>query len=255
MDTENQGANPVTSSQVPIDQDKHRLPGAFSLFKPSVEGIVLNLGAYAALVLLPVLVFFAAGFIGGILQGTNSTTSSVFFVGVILFGLLVYLLFLPAYPYLQLKSARSEKVSFDQAFHTGLKYAWRFYGISLLVGLIIMIGILLFIVPGIIFIRWYLLSAYYLYDQEVSISEAMRLSKEQSKQFSGALWGVLGVQLLCIVPGFLPVIGFISDILLAMYSNAPAIRYVQIQKIVGGRSSAAPQARPNASLPPSPVQS
>lgn len=110
----------------------------------------------------------------------------------------------------------------------------RLFGLSLLTGLIIVVGLLLLIVPGLIFFRWYLLAPYFLIDKNLSITEAMAQSKAASQKNPGALWSLIGVTFLFMLPAFFtstPVLPLISIVLLTLYTFAPAIRYQEFKKV------------------------
>jgi len=76
----------------------------------------------------------------------------------------------------------------------------------------------LLIVPFFFAMRRYILAPYYMIDRGTGIRESLRQSAQDSKKFSGPLWGLVGVNLLSqIIP--------IADIL---YMCAPAIRYKEV---------------------------
>ena len=86
------------------------------------------------------------------------------------------------------------------------------------------------IVPGLFILKRYYLAAYYLIDEDLDITEAMRRSAADSKRYSSAVWGILGAQLLFAACLIIPILGFIAAlVLLAMYANAPAIRYLEFK--------------------------
>jgi uncharacterized membrane protein len=98
--------------------------------------------------------------------------------------------------------------------------------------LTVFIGLLLLIVPGIIFIRRYFLSHYALIDQDLSTGDSMRTSNELSKGRSMSIFGILGVDILIGIPSFIPFIGSIITFLLQVaYFCAPAIRYEQLKAL------------------------
>ena len=91
-------------------------------------------------------------------------------------------------------------------------------------------------------IRRYTLASYFLIDQNLGILEAMRRSSAATKGFSGAIWGLVGVQALIGAPGWIPFIGPILSAGTAMlYGCAPALRYEEFKAL-------------HTSLPAAPVQ-
>lgn len=92
-------------------------------------------------------------------------------------------------------------------------YAW----IAFLMGIIMMAGFLLLIIPGIIFSIWFSLSLYVFVFEEVKGMKALKRSKELVYGYWWPVFGRLFVFGLCAaVLGVLPLIGFLLNIFLAM---------------------------------------
>lgn len=138
---------------------------------------------------------------------------------------------------IQLDSARGTKLGFREALAAGRKYGLRLVGLGILVGLIVLVGFILLIVPGVFMMKRYLLSPYYLVDKDMGITEAMRACAADSKTYSSAIWGLLGVLLLFSVIGDIPLIGLVGSILALLYAFAPAVRYVEIENLQSGASA------------------
>jgi uncharacterized membrane protein len=196
---------------------------AFSLLPKSIEVIRDNLLTYFVLSVLPVLLFNLAAInetsLADILGSPFYMTGSL--LGIIFYAPLVYAM---------TKTSEGKKVDLNEAFSKGFPYFLRLMGLGILAALIIFVGLLLLIVPGVIMIRRYFLSAYYLVDQDLGIRQAMNKSATESKANSGAIYGVLGVMLLFGIIGIMPLIGpIVSAILAFLYSLAPALRYHEIK--------------------------
>lgn len=114
-------------------------------------------------------------------------------------GLLLSLINYGPTLYFRLQAAAGKPVRVGQCYRHGLKFFWRLVGLNLIIGLVIGVGLLLFIVPGLIFIylyvKRYYLVAYYLVDRKLLISEALRTSHTESEAYSGNIWGLIGVQI------------------------------------------------------------
>lgn len=78
---------------------------------------------------------------------------------------------------------------FKDTYKTAWRYLWRFFLISFLVGLIIIGGAILFIVPAVIFGTWYAFSLWGLVDKNYRVGQALRESKALVKD---RFWKVLG---------------------------------------------------------------
>lgn len=207
----------------------HEFPSAFSLFRPSFDALMVNIWTFLGLFLIPM-----AGLLLTIPLALLARDQAVFgflagFVGLaaVIFGLFVA----PSLPYVQLRGAQERQVTLGEALRTGLKYFWRFYGVTILVGLIVLGGFILLIVPGVFMIKRYYLAQFYLYDQNVGVLEAMRRCAADSKKYSGAIWGLLGVSFLIGLPSVIAIFWLVSMVLQLVYYCAPAVRYLQIKEI------------------------
>ncbi|EKE05717.1 MAG: hypothetical protein ACD_19C00182G0045 [uncultured bacterium] len=84
-----------------------------------------------------------------------------------------------------LKIGESEK----EVFKLGYKNIWKFFLITLVLGLIIIFGAIIIIIPAIIFGVWYSFSIFLVLDKNMGIKEALKTSK---LMVSGRFWKVLG---------------------------------------------------------------
>lgn len=232
-------ANDAASSNTKVTKGVAvpEVPSAFSLFKPSWEGIKLNLTELIMFFLVPMAaltVYFVITAAAGTANNNGLSALGVIMLAIGVLAAIVYGVLLgPALVHIQLKSARMERVSYQSAWETSKKFWWRFLVLSIAVGLTILVGLLLFIVPGIIFVRRYFLSQYVLIDQDLGTGESMRASNELSKGRSMAIFGIIGVDILINLPSYIPLIGWIVALLLQIaYFCAPAIRYDQLRTLM-----------------------
>lgn len=95
------------------------------------------------------------------------------------------------------------------AYKTAWSYFFRYLGLSILVMLIVVVGYLLLIVPGVIFNIWFLLAAYVLVLENTGIVEAMRRSRNYVK---GKWWAVFqrAVIVLIIAMVFFPLFALVA---------------------------------------------
>jgi uncharacterized membrane protein len=199
------------------------LQSAFSLLAPSMEAVKQNVLPFLVLLVIPTL----------IISFDRSETLEEFMKAAapLVIGSFLSLLFYPPLVYTELHAAKGETVDLKQAFVSSYKKFWSIIGLTILVGLIVIGGLILFIVPGIIFLRRYMLSPYYMLDKNLGILESMRISAAESKQFSGPIYGVIGVIILIGLLGIFGLAGTIaSAILSVLYAVAPAIRYQEIKQ-------------------------
>ncbi len=111
----------------------------------------------------------------------------------ILIGLAGFLLFLPflagAYSALAVSSMRGEKIKTMEAYKVSVSKIMTTTGVVILSFLIILIGLILFIVPGIIFAAWFSLATLAVFDEDLGAIAAMKRSKEL---VSGHVMEVIG---------------------------------------------------------------
>jgi hypothetical protein len=212
-----------------------QFPSAFSLFRSSVDALMLNIWTFLALFLVPM-----AGLMGILPLAAMSKNQELLSGAAVILLVVVTIFFIlvgPALPYLQLKSVQGDVVSLGEALKASKTFFWRFYGQGLLIGLLILGGLVLLIIPGILMLKRYYLAPYYMYDQNLDILESMRKSAADAKKFSGAVWAVLGVTVLIQLPGIIPPFGLISVVLALMYYCAPVVRYFQIKSAAHAHAS------------------
>lgn len=221
------------------------LTGAFDLFGKSWSRVQANLNTFLVLYAFPFLLSFlqVTGaddmderkvnyFASGSMPNLSLTTT--FGAGIILAVLftLIYIFTTIMLYSLELRAAQGHKPSLSELWQTAQKFWLRMVGLGIVVGLVVVGGLILFIVPGLIFIRRYFLSPFVMLDEDVSITEAMRRSAALTKPYSGSVWSVIGVSVLIALVSIVPLVGWIiSFILAAMYSVAPAIRYQELKKL------------------------
>jgi hypothetical protein len=216
------------------DNRSSELPGAFSLFRPSWEAIRLNLVTFIELVLVPLLVVLVSSLF-------KSVTADFFrYLGEILAIVLS-----PAVYITQLRSVQNKTIDFSHAVQEGLHIFWRFIGLEICMFVIIIVGFILLIVPGFFMIHRYILAPYYLIDHNMKIVDALKASATDSKKFSGAIWGLIGVEVLLIVAlgildALLGPLAIIAIVFYYVYYCAPAIRYLQIKHATKPNTVAAP---------------
>jgi hypothetical protein len=212
------------------------LPSAFKLFAPSLEALKVNALTLITLMATPLLLLAPLLLLTIIFGRYDSGWMVVLGAVISLLGGLLYLILCivvgPALIATQLQGARGKHLRYGQAFKRGIsQWLWlRYVGVSVCVGLVVLGGLLLFIVPGLFMLRRYVLAPYYLVDRNLGVFEAMRQSAADSKHFSKAIWGLLGVQLLVAITGIIPFAGVILQLL---YLCAPAVRYYEFQDALG----------------------
>jgi len=83
-----------------------------------------------------------------------------------------------------------------QAYGQATGFFWRYLGFSIVLSLIILVGLLLFVIPAIIFLVWFTFSIFVLVLENGRIIESLKRSREYVR---GHWWAVFGRMLFVIV--------------------------------------------------------
>jgi multisubunit Na+/H+ antiporter MnhC subunit len=155
-------------------------------------------------------------------------------------GLLILLLFMAVNFFffvmgtsLEVKSSAGKKPNFSELFNDGKKYFFPLLGLVIILAVVIGVGLLLLIVPGIIAIGRLAMAPYIMIDKKVGIEEAMKQSNELGKKYFGKIWAaILLMILVAIVTGIIsaiPILGPLAGAAIAIaFSLILALRYREL---------------------------
>lgn len=200
------------------------VPKNLELLRQRVEQVVV-------IVLLPTLLID----LGGIVMPSHFLFGWLILVA----GVIWWAVNIGASYYLQISAAKEKIVSTADCYRHSWQYIGRLILFTFIFGIMVFIGLLLLIVPGLILLRRYFLSTYYIVDQNLSIPEAMEQSAKQSKPVAGYVWGTIGVVVVMIIAitvvsslffGIPGATVIISALLATSYFFIPALRYIDIVK-------------------------
>lgn len=108
---------------------------------------------------------------------------------------------------------RATKIGIKQSLSMGWPKLWSFLWVSILTGVVVFVGLCLFVVPGIIFIVWFYFAMYVLVIEGIKGTDSLKRSKQL---VAGYWWPVAGrILVLCVVGmllGWVPVLGTILTI-------------------------------------------
>jgi hypothetical protein len=137
-----------------------------------------------------------------------------------------------AYTKYGIVTSRQQTVEFKELVEFARRRAWGFIGLNLLTGLIVMLGVLLFVIPGLVFAYWFCLATYIYADQETSTVEALKASKKLVRGKFVELAGLVGAGLVFYIPAALPFVGSFYQI---VYSPVTVLawsyRYISFQSL------------------------
>lgn len=194
-----------------------------------------NYDVCIALLMLPILVMVLGTVLAPDIRNINNNTLGGILLLVI--GGLWLTCNIPASYHLQLQAIQGKRPSVRQSYSHSWRFVPRLMGLTALVTLLVTGGLLLLIVPGVIMIRRYLLSPFYLMDYDLGIREAMARSAADSKPIALYVWGVyavfLTINIFCIIllsPIFPPYGSIIGAFVTSLFAFGPALRYREVGK-------------------------
>jgi hypothetical protein len=212
---------------------ERKLTPSWDLLNPSIELVKKNIWQLFYLSFLPGVLLNIGLVVVRSKSFSLDNSHDSFFLWVFIAAIIWSLLAAPGLLYLQVSAARGKAVTTGEAFKTGLKRIFPLLGASILVGFITFLGFLAFIIPGLILVRAYFLTPYYVIDKKLGPIQAMKQSFHDTKPVSAWIWGVIGVDLTFAVgAGFLGIIPFIGVLLgsalALLYIFAPALRFLEV---------------------------
>jgi hypothetical protein len=139
---------------------------------------------------------------------------------------------LPAFVLTSLRSIDNKSAGVEEMWRAGQPFVFKYLLLTLLLGVLFVAGAALFLLPYVWLYKRYMMAPYYLVNENVGPIEAMRRSARDSKRFTGAMWGVVGITVLIELLYTLPHVGrILGTVFIVLYSGAPIVRYNQIRDI------------------------
>lgn len=207
--------------------NNRNLSPAFELFGPSIALIRANPVPFVLISLLPSLLWLLVRYLAWDKQG-NVLHPGLAAGG---FGLLALysLLTLAAAPYLQLRAAQGQRLNYGITLRQSFAYYWRLLALVIIIFVLVIFGLLLFIVPGVVALKRYILAPFVLIDKNSSVREAMATSSSLSRGHSLAILGIPVVIVAISLIGWAPVVGgLLANLLTFLYTPALALRYQEL---------------------------
>jgi len=222
METE---ARPVTYQSNP-----------FELLRPAYRGVLSNLGTYilsfvvgfAAIVAVGLVAVFA--FAAAHSAGTAGEAFVGLLVAAVVIAGLIYVTPVPTK--LALAMARQQPISVGALFKHPWELSLRVFWTQLLAGLAIVGGFLLLIVPGIIFMVWFIWSQYVAVDEGLGGIAALRRSRDLTRNRFVDVFGTIGLPGLFGLLIVIPVLGWLAyTVITFLIFPLGAVRYLQLKAL------------------------
>lgn len=251
-----QGTGPSNGNNSGVPWLSSYTSNPYALIIPGLKAMLLNWKGWLGLLLfsLPGLISSAVLLYGTIVSliSVASPNYSVIFTPTAITAVIIASLILiitsailsPAAYVLTLATARGEKMGPVKAVKRGFPFILRIILLQLVMGIIFFGGLLLFIIPGLIFIAWYALSPYFMVAEGKGVRASLKASKALVKGRFWEMWGLLlvsgSIYIFANFGSALAVLSEIMGLFLAIsLVPATAMRYYQLK-----------EARAAGSLPP-----
>ena len=216
------------------------LAPSYDLIRPSIRLIRENIWAVLYLNFFPNLLLIVGLVLASSITDQNPPithydTRTSLGLALAFAGALWALLAYPGLILLQIKAAAGEHPTPMACFKQGLPRLLPLIFMSILAVLLVMLGFIALIIPGLILIRGFYLAPYYIVEQNIGPVEALKKCFADSKPNAGYIWGVIGVTIgfaaMSSFVGRVPVAGYMLSLLVGLvYLFAPVLRYTEIAK-------------------------
>lgn len=104
-------------------------------------------------------------------------------------------------------------LSVKGAYAKAKPYFWRYIGLVILLSVIVMVGMILLVIPGIIFAVWLSMAYFVLILENKNITDSLKQSKDY---VTGHWWGVFGRMLFLVLASI--VVGLAAGIVIGIFS-------------------------------------
>ncbi|HEY1064231.1 MAG TPA: hypothetical protein VGE30_02945 [Candidatus Saccharimonadales bacterium] len=225
-----------------------KMTPSWDLYKPNLALVREHYLGVVYLFFIPSLLAVLGSTLFGSPEITNSklelTTQQTYGAILLLVSFIWQVINMGPLTVFQLRAAdKTAGTNLGQYYKDGLQFSVRILFYYLVFGLLFLAGLIFFIIPGLIVLRRYFLAPYYLVDRKLSIRNAMKQSAANSKQYSGAIWGVIGVTIAIVffaslIQAALPIVGIvIGEIIACTYLFLAVLRYREIEPKATSASS------------------
>src|SRR5581483_4346459 len=180
----------------PVPAPGNQLPKARQIFSEAWILYKSRMKTLVTINVIPTLGFFAFGTIAalGLITGKDlpqSTRLPLIAAGALVFLVMIYLTIWATMAMLYAIKDHEENIGVAEAFKRGKPKIWALFITGLLAGLAVLGGLILLIIPGIIFGFWFSQYPYVVLEEDLSASAALSRSKYYVKGRIGQVFGKL----------------------------------------------------------------
>lgn len=216
--TQNNNIIPAANPAAATDTVPSVWPGAFGVFKNSRLAMSYVLWPYVGLILISIASSLLLN------QFTVEENAGLYYVSQLI-GVIIGIITSVAMTLLVLAGVRKQKMGFNESLQQSTPFFINYFLLSIVQAIIITGSLLLFVIPFFFVLPRVMLSEYYLIDKNMGPIEALKASWNETKGYSGKVWGVIGATFLMAIA----IIIIIGIPLIVLYSAAPAILYFFIR--------------------------
>lgn len=193
-----------------------------------------NAGTFWGFVAVSILTIMLAALAGvGVIANFKFELGAIWIVLLLAVLIIWAVILLAAFTKYALQTSKGQEISFKQALGVGYQKSLGYVGLMILTTAIVLGGLVLFIIPGLIFMYWFLLAPYIYMDQDVSITEALRQSKKIAKAQPAEIVGVMSLGIALSMGSIIPVFGFLYSIIFnVVWYVAWSYRYLSAQELL-----------------------
>jgi hypothetical protein len=230
-------ATETSAAVTPAPAPEPKFPSGYhsnplELIKPDLAGLKLNWGPYIVLLLL----IIAAAILGvGLVIALTFAGIVVSAIAGVLVALALLILGIyagPAFVHLKLAMARGEKMTLRQALADAPQLAWKLFFAQLLAGLAVLGGLILLVVPGLIFATWFSLVPYVVVNEGLTGTAALRRSRELVRHRFVDMVGIFALSWAANIFTIVPILGALVSIVASiLLIPLVAIRYTQLHAL------------------------
>jgi hypothetical protein len=165
------------------------------------------------------------------LSGVHFTTPAGVAVGLAIFMAVAAVILGLMQVILTLLVSQGKKPDFADIWHIFVRKGFKLLLLEVVMGLILIVGFLALIIPGVILLWRLFLAPYLLLDKDIGIQEALRRSWNLTRGYAWPIYSVILFAILLSITGAIPYLGpIISFLLLVAFAVAPALRYQELKE-------------------------
>lgn len=207
-----------------------------------VKVILLSFAVYGLAGLPAVILWALASLVSALMGVSVPFVISILSIVLAVFGIIYGVAWTgSAYVLAITKIAEGKIIGARQTFKEARTILWRVIGTSGLVSLIVLVGYILFIVPGLVFSVWYSFAVFIAITEGAHVVNAIKKSKELVK---GYFWPVAGrllvfmllsivIQLVGSVRQLESIASILSVVLIPLFMLLPYLLYKDLRRVKG----------------------